>query len=116
MHEVPTFVDEHLLRVGELEFHCDLYVGKAPSGRFPVMKPRPLVERYIELAGELRPKTIVELGIRLGGSTVLMSELFHPDTLVALGARRGTGPCTGDLHRRPHRRRLRQALLRRQPG
>jgi len=84
MPDLPTFVDDCLLRVGHLDFHCDLFVEQAPEGRIPVMKPRDLVERYLGLSEDIRPAVIVELGIRRGGSTVLLSELNRPDKLIAL--------------------------------
>jgi predicted O-methyltransferase YrrM len=84
MPEPFTFIDDKLLRSGSLEFHCDLMVGKAPAGRIPVMKERGMVERYLDLAGRFPVRTVVELGIRAGGSTALVQELFQPDTLVAV--------------------------------
>jgi hypothetical protein len=49
-----------------------------------LLKNREMVEAYIELTAELRPRTIVELGIFDGGSTALLELLAQPDTLVAL--------------------------------
>jgi predicted O-methyltransferase YrrM len=79
-----TFVDDHLLLAGACEFHCQFPLADVPAGRLPVMKPRTLVERYIDLCNSLRPAKIVELGIRHGGSTALLSELAHPRKLVAV--------------------------------
>jgi cephalosporin hydroxylase len=84
MPEPFTFVDDKLLRFGSLEFHCDLVVGSAPADRIPVMKERGMVERYLDLADRIPARTIVELGIRLGGSTALLNEVFRPDTLIAV--------------------------------
>jgi cephalosporin hydroxylase len=82
--ETPRFVDENLLRVADRDFHCDFFVDDAPAGRLPVMKDRALVERYIEVAEQLRPVVIVEFGIRRGGSTALLDALCTPDKLIAV--------------------------------
>jgi predicted O-methyltransferase YrrM len=79
-----TFVDDHLLRVGTAEFHCAYPFGDAPPGRLEVMKPRGLVNRYIDLVQRLEPKRIFELGIKRGGSTAMISELTRPEKLVAI--------------------------------
>lgn len=78
MHEVPTFIDAHYLRLGEMDFHCDLYVGKAPSLPCPVEGPT---------FHDLRPTTatgLVSAGVdvktaqcRLGPSQVRLTlELY----------------------------------------
>lgn len=80
-----SFLDDQVLRVGELLFQCDYPILAASDGRLPVAKRRDLVECYIELSRELPPEpVIVELGIYQGGSTVLLSELTHPKKLVAM--------------------------------
>ena len=84
MNPSPQFVDEHLLRIGEVTFHCAFPIGDPPSGRLVVMKPRKLVERYVALCEATQPKRIVELGINRGGSTALLSELTRPERLVAV--------------------------------
>ncbi len=84
MPDTPRFVDDHHLRIGTTDFHCAFPFDDAPEGFLQVMKGRELVERYIDLTRELRPKVVVELGIRRGGSTALLSELTKPDTLVAV--------------------------------
>lgn len=79
-----TFVDDRVLRVGDVEFHCDVQLSSAPPGRLPVMKHRPLVERHLRLYDEVRPDVVVELGINRGGSTALLHALCRPATLVAV--------------------------------
>jgi SAM-dependent methyltransferase len=54
------------------------------EGDFFVFKPRSLVERYVALVGELKPKRILELGIFQGGSTVFFAELARPRRIVAI--------------------------------
>ncbi len=51
--------------------------------RFSVIKPPELVRQYAAVIDDLKPKTIVELGIFSGGSTALLNELARPDVLVA---------------------------------
>lgn len=84
MSDTPAFVDDHHLRIGETDFYCAFPFDDAPEGYLQVMKGRELVERYIALIQELRPRVAVELGIRRGGSTALLSELIKPDKLIAL--------------------------------
>jgi predicted O-methyltransferase YrrM len=84
MPEVAHFVDDQLLQVGDLQFHCDYAVHQAEVGRLPVRKGRDLVERYLVLADEVRTGTLIELGIERGGSTALLHALFSPDRLVAI--------------------------------
>jgi len=78
------FLDDHHLRVGTTDFFCAFPFDDAPEGFLQVMKGRELVERYIDLGRELRPQVVVELGIRRGGSTALLNELYGPDVLVAV--------------------------------
>lgn len=84
MDESPTFLDEHHLRLGGHDFHCGYPLADLPEDHLPVEKPRELVEQYIAIIEELRPARIVELGIRLGGSTALLSELARPEKLVSV--------------------------------
>jgi predicted O-methyltransferase YrrM len=77
------FDDETHLQVGECQFDCSFPLPKQTE-RLQIEKPRALVERYISLLEEQHPRRIVELGIRRGGSTALINELCHPDTLVAI--------------------------------
>ena len=84
MPVTPTFLDDHHLRIGSTDFWCAFPFTDAPAGFLEVMKGRELVERYIDLVRDLRPKVVFELGIRRGGSTALLSELTEPDKLVAV--------------------------------
>jgi predicted O-methyltransferase YrrM len=84
MGKRPTFVDEHHLQLGGHDFYCAFPLSDPPAGYLQVEKPRDLVERYIAIIEEVQPKRIVELGIRRGGSTALLSELARPEKLVAV--------------------------------
>ena len=80
---------ERRLRTGETLFHTlapgDVLHRVTPGdGEFAVFKPRSLIEKYAALVAERRPQRIVELGIAMGGSTVLLAELARPAKLVAI--------------------------------
>ena len=49
-----------------------------------LMKPRGMVERYVQLVAELNPKRIFELGIYHGGSVAFLALLAKPDRHVAI--------------------------------
>jgi hypothetical protein len=51
---------------------------------FWLFKEQPLIDRYVALVDELRPRRIFELGIFQGGSTAFLNELARPDRLVAI--------------------------------
>lgn len=81
------FIDEHHLRVGDLNFYCAYEWGEAesaPDGFLTMQKNRVQVQRYLELSTHFSPEAIVELGIRQGGSTALLHALYQPDALVAI--------------------------------
>jgi predicted O-methyltransferase YrrM len=84
MANTATFLDENVLIVGETKFHCAFPEQPTPEGHLSVMKDRPLVERYLRLSKEIQPAVIVELGIRRGGSTAMLAELYEPETLLAV--------------------------------
>jgi cephalosporin hydroxylase len=62
----------------------DLTSRRLGEREFLIRKSRGLVEQYEELVAELEPKSIVELGILYGGSTVLLTTLAQPAKYVAL--------------------------------
>jgi Methyltransferase domain len=70
--------------IDDVEFRLVSF-GRSPStpDRFLLQKNRQLVDAYINLAGSLNPRRIVELGILEGGSTALLELLVEPDRLVA---------------------------------
>lgn len=84
-----AFIDEYHLRVGNLDFHCDFKWDVEddlphPQGFFSIRKTRPQVERYLDLFSRFNPQTIVELGIRWGGSTIFLHAINQPEKLVAI--------------------------------
>ena len=62
------------------------------SSELVLLKPRWMLERYIELGKRLRSPTVVELGIHRGGSTVFLSRLLRPRKLVAVDIRPAAAP------------------------
>jgi predicted O-methyltransferase YrrM len=62
---------------------------------FLLVKPRPLIERYVELLDELRPRNIIELGVFEGGGTVFLLELTQPRRLVGIDQSPPGGPALG---------------------
>jgi predicted O-methyltransferase YrrM len=83
MTDLATFLDDHTLQVGSVQFHCDLRTTLAPPGMLPVMKPRRLVELLLGFLDQVRPSVIVELGIKRGGSTALLHAAARPELLLA---------------------------------
>lgn len=84
----PVFLNNHHLRVGEVDFDCSYVFGDADAktlkGFMPVAKDREQIERYLRLRDEFHPDVIVELGIQQGGSTALLHALFQPLHLLAI--------------------------------
>jgi predicted O-methyltransferase YrrM len=87
-----TWQSDERCVVGDITFQIlpvDLLNRDHPSismadADFLLLKHRPLVDRYVEVLEELRPRHIFELGILEGGSTVLLLELAQPHVLVAI--------------------------------
>jgi len=83
----PTLirVDEGVYRVGGTTFTAAPFERFASTpDHFCIVKPPLLVERYVSLIDELRPRRVVELGICKGGSTALLAALTRPDGLLAV--------------------------------
>lgn len=57
---------------------------RSTPDQFLLVKPRPLIERHLELLAHLEPRNIVELGICEGGSTALLALAARPRKLVAV--------------------------------
>ena len=76
--------DEQTLVVGgvELVARTKPRFDSTPD-RFCLVKRPDLVARYLDLLGDLRPTTMVELGIFQGGSVLLSPLVADPSTLVA---------------------------------
>jgi len=86
-----TWVEELRCAVGGEIFQClpEDWFERRPQlsmdgADFLVIKARPLIERYVELLTELRPRNIVELGVLNGGSTAFIREMAQPRRLVGI--------------------------------
>jgi predicted O-methyltransferase YrrM len=78
--------DTHLVLAG-VDFALaptDLPAGRATEGALLLRKDRWMVERYVALQSELKPRNVFELGIYEGGSAAMLTLLFRPDRLVAI--------------------------------
>ena len=77
--------DKHFVLNG-IQFTLSEWGGKGSSSpdKFLILKNRRMVERYIKILDKLQPKRIFELGIKRGGSAVLLNEYSAPEKLVAI--------------------------------
>jgi predicted O-methyltransferase YrrM len=79
------WIEDHVLRVDgvDLVARTTERFTSTPT-RFCLVKPRDLVERYLALLADLRPRSIVELGIFQGGSVALSALVAQPEHLLAV--------------------------------
>jgi SAM-dependent methyltransferase len=104
MPDVLTWQSEDRCVVGGTTFQTepvDLLDRDPPTismegADFLLWKERPLIDRYVELLEELRPRHIVELGVMEGGGTAFLFELAHPRRLVAIDRRPPMDPALRD--------------------
>ena len=82
MTELVALPGGNAWQVGDTQF---VYGDDVPTSgdRLLILKPAALVARYVELCKDFRRGAIVELGIKAGGSTALISLLAQPRKLVA---------------------------------
>jgi cephalosporin hydroxylase len=50
----------------------------------PILKPKGLIDQYVELMSELQPRNIFEIGVAKGGSTAFLATLADPRKYVAV--------------------------------
>lgn len=87
-----TWESDERCTVGGVTFQtlpADLLAPEHPSismegADFLLFKVPPLIDRYVDVVGELAPRRIVELGILEGGSTAFLFELARPQGLIAV--------------------------------
>jgi predicted O-methyltransferase YrrM len=83
--------DESGLTLHGTRFRSGVGPGiKAGPDELRLMKPRWMIERYVELIEALRPKHILELGIHFGGSVAFLAMLAKPEKHVAVDLRPGS--------------------------
>jgi len=80
----PEFIGDHLLRIGDIRFHYEHPLNHVPPDHLGIEKVRSLLEAYFELWNRLRPRRVVELGIRRGGSTAMLCELGGAERIVSV--------------------------------
>jgi Methyltransferase domain len=83
---MTTWVNEDELEVEGVRFVAGGANDRFTSSpeRFCLVKRPALVASYLDLLDELRPSTIVELGIFQGGSCALMALAAEPERLVSV--------------------------------
>jgi hypothetical protein len=75
---------ENRFVIGDAKFLVYMGAARSSPDHFVVFKTRALVDRYVEILRELRPRNIVEIGVYQGGSTAMLAELARPTKLVAI--------------------------------
>lgn len=68
--------------------------GNSTSERLFIIKPAPLLRRYLELMNDTRGGAIVELGIAQGGSAAAAALVARPTRLVAIDISEPLDPLT----------------------
>lgn len=88
------WLDDREFRIGDVRFSCISVsdrVNPTEPDHFVLIKPRDAIERYVEQLAGPEIRTLLELGIYRGGSTVFFERLLRPDRIVALDLK--PGPC-----------------------
>lgn len=84
----PEIDAEGRFQIDGVQFRVDMSAGnqRKPSDAktFTVVKNKPYLDLYAELARTIRPKSILELGIFQGGSFVLLDKMFQPERIAAV--------------------------------
>jgi predicted O-methyltransferase YrrM len=79
---------EGRFQIDGVQFRVDMSAGndRKPSDAttFTIVKNKPYLDLYAELARNIRPKSILELGIFQGGSFVLLDKMFQPERIAAV--------------------------------
>ena len=75
-------------QIDGMQFRVDMSAGnqRKPSDEttFTIVKNKPYLDLYAELARAIGPKSILELGIFQGGSFVLLDKMFRPEKIAAV--------------------------------
>lgn len=84
----PPIDENGEFEIDGIRFHIDLTPGnkRRPSDAhaFTLVKSRSFLDRYAAIAEDLRPGSLLELGIFQGGSYVLFDKMFRPDRMSAV--------------------------------
>jgi len=91
------WTSEHDFTVGGVAYRS--MTGRTQDDQMVVLKPREAVDGYEALFAELKPRTMVELGIYNGGSAALFSQLATPEKFVVVDIGAGCEPLDRFLDR-----------------
>ena len=78
------WIDDQRLEIRGTRFVATTLALGGPADQFTIVKPPGLVRRYLALLEEERPRRIVELGIKTGGSTALLALAAEPEIFLAV--------------------------------
>ncbi len=78
------WLDAQRLEVGGSRFIAGVVPSWEVDDQFVIVKPPELIRQYLALLDEEKPRTIVELGVKEGGSTALIALAAKPDRLLAV--------------------------------
>lgn len=78
--------DDEEFAIGDVTYGCRPRSDPFPSkpNRFCVRKPREVIERYEGLLAELRPRTVIEVGVYEAGSAAMVAQLTEPERMVTI--------------------------------
>jgi predicted O-methyltransferase YrrM len=79
-----TWIDERHLEVGGASFVSGAFQEADDGDELLIIKSPALIARYLDLLERERPRVVVELGVKAGGSTGLIALVAEPDVLVAV--------------------------------
>lgn len=85
---LPEISPDGRFKLGEVEFQMDLAASqvrrKSDADCFTIVKSKPYLDHYAQLAETIRPRTVLELGIFQGGGFAFLDQLFRPERMSAL--------------------------------
>ena len=92
---LPAISPEGRFKLGDVEFQMDLAASqarrKSDASCFTIVKSKPYLDHYAQLAETVRPRTILELGIFQGGGFAFLDQLFKPQRMAARRLQPGRG-------------------------
>jgi hypothetical protein len=91
--------------IRDVEYVCrplGVYAFPSEPGRFCLLKPRDAVEAFEHLLQDLRPRTIIEIGMNDGASTAFFADLAQPEKIVGVDRRHKPGVALDDFIERRH--------------
>lgn len=78
------WLDDRHLEVAGTRLTAAAYQESADTDQLVIIKSPATVRRLVDLLGTERPRRIVELGVKEGGSTALIALVARPEVLVAV--------------------------------